>query len=1174
MSSAPFVHLHCHSHYSMLDGAAQVKNLVAQAKSLGMNSLALTDHGNLFGAIEFYETCRNAGLNPIIGYEAYVAPGHRTDRQARGGVGGEASFHLTMLAQNATGFRNLIKLASQAYLEGFYYKPRIDKELIEQCNEGLIVLSGCASSEFSKFILGDRLDDAVALAEWFARVFSDRFYIEIQDNGLELQKECARGAIDIAGRLGLPLVATCDTHYLCSADADAHEVLLCINTGKTMNDANRLRYGSNEFYLKPPEEMYASFPNHAEAVKQSQLIADSVSIELDFNTRHFPVYDPPPGKTDKDYLREKCEEGMVRRLGDAATQEYRDRLDLELAVIEKLGFSSYFLITWDFVDFANRNGIPCGARGSACGALVSYLLGFSNVDPLTYDLLFERFLDPSRAEAPDIDIDFCQQRRDEVIRYAREKYGEDNVAQIITFGTMAARAVVRDVGRALDIPLPRVDQIAKLIPKVLKITLTEALEQSPELKKEYDGEPEIRRLIDIGMRLEGLARNAGTHAAGVVVADRPLVEYVPLQKNGDVVTTQWEMSILEKVGMLKVDFLGLRNLTLLTVAVEMIRKVRGVDIDLLAIPLDEPNAYRLLQRGETKGVFQLESEGIRNLLVRMKPDRFEDIIATAALYRPGPLGGGMVDKYIDVKHGREKAEYVHPVMKDVLEETYGVMVYQEQVMRILNRLGGIELADAYKCIKAISKKKLETIAKYQSQFLEGAGEKGLDQKKAEEIFALIEHFAGYGFNKSHSTAYALIAFQTAYLKASYPAEFMAALMSSEVDKTDLLVDHIDDCKRMKIDVKAPDVNEGDVNFTVVDGAIRFGLVAIKGAGEKAIEAIVAERDATGVYKNIFDFCERIDSRVVNKTCIDGLIKAGAFDSFGARRAQLAEVLEKAIRTGADKRSDRVSGQTFLFDDVEDDDEDESVQQALPDITEWSDRDLLAYEKAVLGIYLSSHPISEYQRTLRRYRTHEVSEVAALSGGKEVTLGGMITAVRLMNQQRGRNAGQRYARFQFEDLSASISSVMFADTYAEYTAQVVNDTICFVRAEVDTSRDEVGLIVNEVISIEKAPERLAGAMWLRFDSNLHDTDKMDSVAKLLGSRPGPSSLFLSIDTPDGIRATMKAGSDFTVASDDELVGQVEAILGEGHVSFGPAVATSNGSSNGNGVNGRGKRRSGH
>ena len=1153
-SPGPFAHLHCHSHYSLLDGAAKVPDLVAQAKSLGMNSLALTDHGNLYGAVEFYNACRAQDMNPVIGYEAYVAPGHRGDRQTRGEVGGEASFHLTMLAQNRTGFRNLVKLASYAYTEGFYYKPRIDKELIEAHSEGLIVLSGCASSEFSKFILGEKKSEALRLAEWFAKLLGDRFFVEIQDNGLQLQKDCAAGAIEVADRLGLPLVATCDTHYLCGHDSEAHEVLLCINTGKTMKDPNRMQYGSDEFYLKSPAEMYQSFAGRPEAVTMAQTIADTVDIDLDFSARHFPVFAPPEQKSDKDYLLELCERGLETRYGDAGPerrQAARERLDMELGVINKLGFASYFLIVWDFVNFANERGIPCGARGSACGAIVSYLLGFSDVCPIEYDLLFERFLDPNRAEAPDIDIDFCQQRREEVIEYTRQKYGEKNVAQIITFGTMAARAVIRDVGRALEMELPKVDRIAKLVPQVLKITLADALKQSPDLKREYDRDQEVRRLIDIGMRLEGLARNPGTHAAGVVVADQDLTEYIPLQKNGELVTTQWEMAILEQVGMLKFDFLGLRNLTILTAAVQIIRNTRDADFDLRKLPLDDPDSYTLMQRGETKGVFQFESEGIRNLLTRLRPDRFEDIIATAALYRPGPLGGGMVDDYIDVKHGRKKPHYEHAVMEDVLEETYGVMVYQEQVMRILNRLGDIPLREAYACIKAISKKKLKVIAAFKEQFVKGSGEKGMEKKKAEEIFNLIEQFAGYGFNKSHSTAYALVAYHTAYLKAHYPAEFMAALMSSELDKTDLLVEHLDDSKRMGIEVRPPDINEGEVGFTVKNDKIYFGLAAIKGAGSKAIRTISDERKKTGPYRNLFDFCERIDTTLVNKTCLEALVKAGALDSLKAHRAQLMAALPSALQAGSTARDARTSGQGLLFAGEDDDTAADVINTALPDVAEWTDQDLLAHEKGVLGVYLSSHPLSEHQRLLRIFQSHEVRDLEALPDRAEVIVGGMVSGLRVMVQQRGRNAGSQYARFQFEDLTGQIGCVMFADAWVAASEDVTDDAVIFLHAQVDKSRD-LGLIAVEPVRLEDAPRALSGSLVVKLPGDAYERNLVPCLASLLRSRPGSSPVFLEVRDASGLRVRMKAGDGLTVACDTEIAGQLEALVGRGNVQIRPTT----------------------
>ncbi|HMF17550.1 MAG TPA: DNA polymerase III subunit alpha, partial [Gemmataceae bacterium] len=756
--SQSFVHLHCHSHYSLLDGASRIPELVARTKEQGMNALALTDHGNLYGAIEFYKECKAAGINPIVGYEAYVAPGKRSEREAR--RRGEAGYHLTLLAKNLTGFKNLVKMASVAFLEGYHYVPRIDKELLAQYREGIICLSGCASGEFSEFILKEQLDEATELAKWFHQTFGKNFYVEIQNNGLDIQRRCAEGAIDIANRLGLPLVATCDAHYLCQGDAQAHDVLLCINTGKTIKDENRMRYGSDQFYVRGPEEMYRLFPQHAEAVQRSQEIADNVDIKLDFKARHFPVFTPPDRKKPENYLRELCEKGFQERYQNVRPERQeaaRKRLEHELDIICRMGFAGYFLIVWDFVRYALSQGIPASARGSACGALVSYVLKLSNVDPLEYDLLFERFLDPNRSEAPDIDIDFCQDRRDEVIAYVRQKYGEQSVAQIVTFGTLAAKAAIRDVGRVLDIPLDRVNRLTNMVPKVLNISLDDALAQSPDLKREYESDPQIRELIDIARKLEGTNRQAGTHAAGVVIANGELTDYVPLHRvmrkgtegtrNGDaVVTTQWVMGDLEKVGLLKMDFLGLRTLTVMDNAVRCIEKNHGIKIDLENIPLDDAKTFELLQRGDAKGVFQLESDGIRELLKRMKPDNIRDLIATNALYRPGPLGGGMVDAYVNRKHGREKPVYSHPIMEEILGETHGVMCYQEQVMRILNRLGDIELSSAYACIKAISKKKHEIIDQRRTEFLVGAQKRGVAESTAREIFDLITFFGGYGFN--------------------------------------------------------------------------------------------------------------------------------------------------------------------------------------------------------------------------------------------------------------------------------------------------------------------------------------------------------------------------------------------------------------------------------------------
>ena len=779
MTAPPFVHLHCHSHYSLLDGASKVGALVTRAKDLRMNALALTDHGNLHGALEFYRRAKEAGIKPIIGYEAYIAPGSRFEKDA--GSMKAASFHLTLLAQNRTGFQNLLRLASSAYLEGFYFRPRIDKQILAECSEGLICLSGCASSELSRALTSGNAPDmekAAEVAGWYRGVFGDRYFIEIQDNGLPIQKQSLGPAVELAGRMGIPVVATSDVHYVSREDSEAQDVLICVNTGKFRTDQNRMRMDTDQFYLRSPEEMYASMPGLEHAVKRSQEIADSVDIQLELGRRHFPVFTPPGGQSSEDYLRDLCIEGLKeryagnpKRLVDGQlSPEVMERLERELKVISKLGFPNYFLIVWDFVRVARERGIEATARGSGVGALVCYALKLSHVCPLEFDLLFERFLDEHRQEAPDIDIDFCQQRRGEIIQYVKDKYGLENVAQIGTFGTMAARAAIRDVGRVLGLAIPRVNEIVAKVPDQLGITLKRALEESDELRKAYETDPEVRELLNLAQQIEGLARNVGTHAAAVVIADRPLTEYVPLGRvqGKEEIITQWSMGDVESAGLLKMDFLGLRNLTILSTVVDLIEQTTGKRIDPYKFPLDDKDTYALLCRGETKGIFQLESGGIRDLLQRMKPDSFRDIIATNALYRPGPLEGGMVDDYIQVKHGRKAAEYLHPVMKEILEETNGVMVYQEQVMRILNRLGGIELADAYKCIKAISKKKLPIIAKNREAFVQGARDKGVSAKDAEELWGMIEKFAGYGFNKSHSTAYALIAYMTAYLKTHYP----------------------------------------------------------------------------------------------------------------------------------------------------------------------------------------------------------------------------------------------------------------------------------------------------------------------------------------------------------------------------------------------------------------------
>ncbi len=1198
MSNRSFVHLHCHSHYSLLDGANRIPELVAQVRALGMNACALTDHGNLYGAIEFYRACKDAGINPIVGYEAYVAPGKRTDREAR--RRGEAGFHLTLLAQNTTGFKNLVKMASAAFLEGYHYVPRIDKELLEQYHDGIICLSGCASAEFSEFILKDQLDEATELARWFARVFGKNFYVEIQNNGLDIQKRCAQGAIDIANRLGLPLVATCDAHYLRRDDNFAHDVLLCINTGKTLKDENRMRYGSDQFYIRSPEEMYYLFGEQAAAVQRSQEIADSVDIQLDFKSRHFPVFIPPcrtdlqsvqaasdgleirPTKnpTPEEYLRELCQQGFAERY-PAKPLVAAQRLEHELDVICTMGFASYFLIVWDFVRFAQSRGIPASARGSACGALVSYVLKLSHVDPLEYDLLFERFLDPNRGEAPDIDIDFCQERREEVIHYVRQKYGEKSVAQIVTFGTLQAKAAIRDVGRVLDIPLDRVNRLCNMVPRVLNITLDDALALSPDLKKEYDTDTDIRQLIDLARKLEGTNRNAGTHAAGVVIANGDLTDYVPLNKvlrkgydNGNraaeaVVTTQWVMGDLEKVGLLKMDFLGLRTLTLIDNCVKLIERNHSIKIDPHKIPLIDPKTFELLQRGDAKGVFQMESDGIRELLKRMKPDNIRDLIAVNALYRPGPLGGGMVEAYVNRKHGREQPVYEHPLMEEILAETYGVLVYQEQIMRILNRLGGIELGSAYACIKAISKKKEDVIDQRRAEFIKGAQERGLSEETGRKIFDLIIQFAGYGFNQSHSAAYANLGYQTAYLKAHYTAEFMAALLSSEIEdsnKRDIMVEHIADARKLGVEVLPPDVQEGDVAFTVKSGKILFGLTAIKGLGRGAAADIVRARTSPSPpsqggdrggepFRDLFDFCERVDLKVVPRTAIEKMIQAGAFDKFGAWRAQLWEAMPRAIAAAGEVQQDRLHGQGSLFETGEENGA--AATEGLRDIPEWPPSEKLKREKEALDFYISSHPLAQYGDDLTRFSSHTVSQLGDLPANSEVFLGGMVTQVRFMNTKKARNGNSRYVRCKLEDFTGSTECVMWPDDFVRYKDLFEEDKIVFVNGFVERNREEPGLILTKVLTFEQGKKERTTGLVLLMNLKEHGPAQIEAVAHVLARARGAVPVFLHIQDAAGKWLKLKSSEEFRINPDTLVKSDLETILGAGRVQFARQGGNGNG-----------------
>jgi DNA polymerase-3 subunit alpha len=1190
MSTSPFVHLHCHSHYSLLDGASPIDRLVSRTVELGMNALAITDHGNLHGALEFYQAAKAAGINPIIGYEAYIAPGSRFQKDA--GSQKESSFHLTLLARDRTGFANLLQLATKAYLEGFYFKPRIDRELLEEFGEGIICLSGCLSGEFSRALVGSSREQRESLAQareiagWFQRTFGDRYFIEIQDNGLDVQRQVTDAALEIARELGIPPVATCDCHYVNREDAEAQDILLCVNTGRFRNDATRMRMDSSEFYLKSPTEMHAAFAGHdrglvADAVTRSQTIADSVGLDLDLGKRHFPGFDVPGGRTASAELRRLCLEGLRERYAtiakrwaggtvpaDPATAELHpqvlERLDRELAVIDTLGFASYFLIVWDFVRHAREQGIPAAARGSGVGALVAYSLYLSHVCPLEYDLLFERFLDVNRREAPDIDIDFCKERRGEVIEYVKRKYGAANVAQIGTFGTLAARAAIRDVGRAMGLPVPRVDQIVALVPDQLGISLEDAAAPGSQLAAACEADAEVRELVDLAGRIEGLARNVGTHAAAVVIADRPLVEYVPLQRvtGKEEVITQWAMGDVERAGLMKMDFLGLRYLTVVAKTLDIIESTTGQRPDPFAFPLDDAATFALLCRGETKGIFQLESGGIRDLLQRMKPDHFLDIVAVNALYRPGPLEGGMVDEYVDVKHGRKRAEFLHPVMKDVLAETHGVMVYQEQVMRILERLGGIELSSAYTCIKAISKKKLETIAAFREQFVKGSQAQGLTKQQADEVFALIEKFAGYGFNKSHSTAYALLAWQTAYLKTHHPREFMAALLSGDITgrnfkKKDALVEHVEDCRRMGIEVAPPDVNTSLPDFSVSGGRILFGLAAIKGCGVQAAEAIAADRAKHGPYRDLHDFCGRLDPSVVNKTAIENLAKAGALDQLGGHRGAILAGIERAMAAGAARLADRKSGQKNLFAAFDPPAAGPATAEpsALPDVPPLSDLEMRSGEKEVLGYYVHSHPLAEHKDLLDSLCSHGTAGLGGVKAKGEVVIGGLVSALKLSNTKQARpgSTHTRYAMFDLEDMDGLVRTICWPEDYARLGEAIQPDAVILVAGSIDrrAGSEETNLVVNEIVPIAEARRLPARSVTVRMVEGTHDAAVLDRLAELVGRHPGTVPLRLVIDLADGSRVLLEADRH-QVAWSPELHAAVAELLGPGSVRAAVAI----------------------
>ncbi len=1061
MSYSDFVHLHLHSEFSLLDGACKLSDIVAKAVEYNMPAVAVTDHGNMFAAISFYSKAIAAGIKPIIGSEVYLAPKSRFDKSVDNGL--PVAFHLVLLCRDEVGYKNLIQLSTKAVFEGFYRYPRIDKELLKEHSEGLIGLSACIKGEIPHYILKGREDLAEASLKEYLDIFGrDNFYLEVQENGIPEQRLANRGLVNLARKYGVKLVATNDVHYMMPEHARAHEILLCIQTQTNIHDPKRMKMNSDKFYFTSPEEMKERFRDIPESVLNTREVAERCHVLLEFGKNHMPVFSPPNGMTSRDYLWKLCMEGLKRRYPDPKDREkVLERLKFEFSIIERMGYINYFLIVWDFVRYAKENSIPVGpGRGSAAGSMVSYLLGITSIDPLKYGLLFERFLNPERVSMPDIDIDFCYENRQRVIDYVVERYGRNSVAQIITFGTMQARAVVRDVARALALPYSLADRIAKMIPPSL--SLKEALEVESDLRKIYTESVEVKELIDIAMVLEGLTRHASTHAAGVVIADKPLTEYVPLYKNRDQVCTAYEMKSLEKIGLLKMDFLGLKTLTVIEKTLNFVESRTGVRPDIDAISLEDEKTFQLLKSGRTKGVFQLESAGMRDLLVRMQPDKFEDIIALLALYRPGPIGSGMLEDFVQRKKGLTEITYLHPKLEPILKETYGVILYQEQVMQIASSLAGFSLAQADLLRRAMGKKIPEVMEEQRSAFIEGCIKNGVEQEIAEKIFDLIEFFSGYGFNKSHSTAYAIVSYRTAYLKANYPVEFMAAILTSEFNNTDKLVEYLKEARSMGIEILPPDVNKSEYGFSVEEGRIRFGLGGIKNVGSSAIEDILREREENGPYKDLEDFCLRINGKKVNRKVIESLIKAGAMDCFGLSRRAMFESLEDVLSLAMTQKKDVLIGQMSLFDKKIS----KGKNPVLGNKDEWSEHELLGYEKETLGFYFSGHPLTRYENVLTHLKADPIQSLEQIKDSQISIIVGVVSGVTI---KLVRDKSDKMAFISLEDLTGEIEVICFPSVLRRSQEVIKEGNVLIISGKADPGDNGVKFVAEQIWDIQSMAE---------------------------------------------------------------------------------------------------------
>ncbi len=1164
-----FVHLHLHTEYSLLDGCIRIGALVDKMKEYKMKAAAVTDHGNMFGAVEFYKAFDKQGLTPIIGAEVYVAPSSRFEKRSHGID--EASYHLILLVQDEDGYRNLCKLVSAGYMEGFYYRPRIDKELLAAHHKGLIALSACMAGEIPSLILRGDKEKALAVAAEYHHVFDEgRFYLELQDNGVPQQKLVNETLLEFSKKLGIPLVATNDCHYLEPGDAKSHDILLCIQTNKTVEDKDRLRFPTDQFYVKSPQEMWAAFGHVPEALTNTVGIAERCTYRIKFGSYCHPTFEIPEGETLDSFLEKQARAGLEERLkakrvakggavDEGLERAYKERLEQEIAIIREMGYAGYFLIVYDFISYAKSRGIPVGpGRGSAAGSLVAYALGITSIDPLEYDLIFERFLNAARISMPDIDVDFCEQRREEVIRYVIEKYGgEKNVARIITFGTMKARAVVRDVGRAMGLPYGEVDRVAKMIPNGLHVRLDEVLAKEARVSEEIKKDLRIRELFEHARKLEGLVRHASTHAAGLVISSESLEGITPLYRDPrtGAVSTQFSMKPLEQLGLIKFDFLGLKTLTVLAKAVELIQKTKGVTIDLGALPLDDETTYHLLAAGETDGIFQLESSGMRELLMQLKPESFEEIIALVALYRPGPLKSDMVKSYIRRKHGKEESTYFLPQLRDILKETYGVIVYQEQVMQIATTLAGFTMGEADILRAAMSKKVRSEMTRQRERFLAGARKQGIPLRKAREIFDHIEKFAEYGFNKSHSTAYALVAYQTAYLKAHYPVEYMAALLSLEKDKTDKILRYISGCKSMGIRIEPPDINLSSVDFTVAGNDIRFGLSAVKNIGDAALDAIIQARNEGGPFRSFEDFCRRVDLRRVNRRVLESLIKCGAFDSITkGHRAQIFSIVDHAIELGSRHQEEKQSGQRSLFEGIGSSDR-KADELPLPDVPEWSAAQRLSYEKESLGIYLTGHPLQEFQEALQAQGAVTTRILSELREAADVTIGGCIVH---RKDVRTRKKDEHMSFITLEDQEGRIEVIVFPDVYKQCASLLVEGEGVVVKGRLELPEEEeeqeedgrgpeerrrrAKILAASIVPIQEVAVSPHTSVHVTLTTEEATRTRLELLRDIVLDFKGPCPMYIHLLEPAGLKTTLEIPSRFCVRPCIEFVDRIEQLFG--------------------------------